>query len=201
MSSYKRLCKNKILTDCDGVLMNWEYAFTCWMEARGYKSREWRGSAYDMGERYGIEPDRCKELVRHFNSSAAMGFLPPLRDAMYYVRKLHEECGFTFHMITSLSLDKHACKLRQQNTEKLFGQTTFEDYTFLDCGADKDDALDKYKDTGMIWIEDKLENANLGAELGLDVLLMEHGHNMKRGKHENITTVKNWKEIYEYLCR
>ena len=109
MSSYKRLCKQQILTDCDGVLMNWEYAFTCWMEARGYESQK-TGMEYDMSERYGIELRKCKELVHHFNSSAAMGFLPPLRDAMHYVRKLHEECGFTFHMITSLSLDKHACR-------------------------------------------------------------------------------------------
>lgn len=200
MSSYKRLCKNKILTDCDGVLMNWEYAFTCWMEARGYTS-QLTGMEYDMCDRYGISRDESKGLVKHFNASAAMGFLPPLRDAMHYVRKLHEECGFTFHMITSLSLDKHACRLRRMNTEKLFGETAFEDYTFLDTGEDKDDALDKYRDTGMIWIEDKVENANLGAELGLETLLMEHGHNMNRDLHEDVTVVKDWKGIYEYLHR
>ena len=104
-------------------------------------------------------------------------------------------------MITSLSLDKHACRLRRMNTEKLFGETAFEDYTFLDTGADKDDALDKYRDTGMIWIEDKVENANLGAELGLETLLMEHGHNMNRDLHEDVTVVKDWKGIYEYLHR
>ena len=104
-------------------------------------------------------------------------------------------------MIKSLSLDKHACRLRRMNTEKLFGETAFEDYTFLDTGEDKDDALDKYRDTGMIWIEDKVENANLGAELGLETLLMEHGHNMNRDLHEDVTVVKDWKGIYEYLHR
>ena len=198
MNSYKRLSRHKILTDCDGVLMNWEYAFTCWMESRGYESQK-TGMEYDMCDRYGITRTESKGLVKHFNASAAMGFLPPLRDAMHYVRKLHEECGFTFHMITSLSLDKHACRLRRMNTEKLFGETAFEEYTFLDTGADKDNALDKYKDTGMIWIEDKVENANLGASLGLDTLLIEHGHNMNRDLHENVTVVKDWKEIYEYL--
>jgi len=114
---------------------------------------------------------------------------------MHYVRKLHEECGFTFHMITSLSLDKHACRLRRMNTEKLFGETTFEDYTFLDTGADKDDALDKYKDTGMIWIEDKVENAQCGLDMGLESIMIEHGHNM----HSDICPkMKNWKEVYEY---
>jgi hypothetical protein len=178
--------------------MNWEYAFTCWMETRGYKSQN-DSTAYDMRDRYGISRDESMGLVKQFNASAAMGFLPPLRDAMHYVRKLHEECGFRFHMITSLSLDEHACRLRRMNTEKLFGETSFEGYTFLDTGADKDNALDKYKDTGMIWIEDKLDNANLGAELGLDTILMLHGHNMAGDIHENVTVVKDWKEVYEYL--
>ena len=188
----------KILVDCDGVLMNWEYAMNCWMQQRGYEIKD-DSTAYDMGERYGLYIEKTKELVRDFNSSAAMGFLPPLRDAMHYVRKLHEEHGYVFHMITSLSLDEHAQRLRRMNTEKLFGETAFSGYTFLDTGADKNDALDKYRDSGMTWIEDKVENALVGEAAGLDCLLMEHGHNMDC-QESNITIVRNWKEIYEYLC-
>ena len=188
----------KILVDCDGVLMNWEYAMNCWMDQRGYVIKD-DSDAYDIGERYGLQSWKSKELVRNFNSSAAMGFLPPLRDAMHYVRKLHEEHGYVFHMITSLSLDEHAQRLRRMNTEKLFGETAFSGYTFLDTGADKNDALDKYRDSGMTWIEDKVENALVGEAAGLDCLLMEHGHNMDC-QESNITIVRNWKEIYEYLC-
>ena len=193
------LKRTKILVDCDGVLMNCEYAFHCWMQQRGFTPWKDRDHTYDIGAKYGLDKLMSKQLVRDFNSSAAMGFLPPLRDAMYYLRKLHEEHGYVFHMITSLSLDEHAQRLRRMNTEKLFGETAFSGYTFLDTGADKDDALDKYRDSGITWIEDKIENALVGAEAGLDTLLMEHGHNMDC-QHENITIVRNWKEIYEYLC-
>ena len=193
------LKRTKILVDCDGVLMNWEYAFHCWMQQRGFTPWKDRDHTYDIGAKYGLDKLMSKQLVRDFNSSAAMGFLPPLRDAMYYLRKLHEEHGYVFHMITSLSLDEHAQRLRRMNTEKLFGETAFSGYTFLDTGADKNDALDKYRDSGMTWIEDKIENALVGEEAGLDCLLMEHGHNMDC-QHENITIVRNWKEIYEYLC-
>jgi len=198
------LKRTKILVDCDGVLMNWEYAFNCWMEQRGFKIKD-DSTAYNMGERYGLFTVKIKDLVRDFNSSAAMGFLPPLRDAMHYVRKLHEQHGYVFHMITSLSLDEHAQRLRRMNTEKLFGETAFSGFTFLDTGADKNEALYKYKNSGMIWIEDKVENALVGESLGLDCLLIEHGHNMDFSKsghpqRENITIVKNWKEIHEYLC-
>ena len=193
------LKRTKILVDCDGVLMNWEYAFHCWMQQRGFTPWKDRDHTYDIGVKYGLDKLMSKQLVRDFNSSAAMGFLPPLRDAMYYLRKLHEEHGYVFHMITSLSLDEHAQRLRRMNTEKLFGETAFSGYTFLDTGADKNDALDKYKDSGMLWIEDKVENALVGEEAGLDCLLMEHGHNMDC-QHENITIVRNWKDVYEYIC-
>lgn len=94
-----------ILTDCDGVLLNWEYAFNVWIQSHGYKMVEGGANYYDMGERYGLSKEKAKEKCRIFNESAAIGFLPSLRDAMYYVKRLHEEHGYTFHCITSLSLD------------------------------------------------------------------------------------------------
>ena len=69
-----------ILTDCDGVLLNWEYAFNVWMERKGYVLREDYRYVYSIGERFGIDAQRGKELIRDFNESAMIGFLPPLRD-------------------------------------------------------------------------------------------------------------------------
>jgi FMN phosphatase YigB (HAD superfamily) len=183
-----------ILTDCDGVLLNWEYAFKVWMKRHGYEE----GSVleYDVAKRYGLEPQFKRHMIRMFNESAAIGFLPPLRDAMHYVKKLHEEHGYVFHMVTSLSLDPAAQSLRIENTRKLFGETAFERFVFLDTGADKDEALAEYKDSNYVWVEDKPENARLGIELGLDSVLVEHGHNMNE---VGIPLFKNWKEIYEYV--
>jgi hypothetical protein len=68
---------------------------------------------------------------------------------------------------------------------------------YLDCGADKDEALAKYKETGCYWIEDKPENAMAGQKVGLNSLLMAHGHNVNYdGAH---VRVQNWKEIYEII--
>jgi hypothetical protein len=132
-----------------------------------------------------------------FNESAAIGFLPPLRDAMYYVKRLHEEHGYVFHCITSLSLDPNAKKLREMNLNKLFGDTAFEKVVCLDTGADKDHALAPYRDTGCYWIEDKPKNADLGHDLGLRSILIEHGHNMAHDCEYPV--VKNWKEIYNII--
>ena len=132
-----------------------------------------------------------------FNESATIRKLPPLRDAIKYVKKLHEEHGFVFRVISSLSEDQYAQHLRIKNLRELFGDTVFESYVFLDTGADKDDALEPYRDSGCWWVEDKPENANLGYDLGLDSLLMAHDHN--EGYEGPVRKVNNWKEIYEII--
>ena len=189
---------NVILTDVDGVLLNWEYAFDTWMQTHGHSKVEGGQFKYNIGKRYNISDDQGKQLIKYFNESAAIGFLPPLRDAMYYVKKLHEKHGFVFHAITSLSLDKNAIHLREMNLKKLFGETVFEKIVCLDTGADKNDALMPYKDSGLWWVEDKIDNCLVGTNLGLNSLLMEHGHNLDF-EHEEIPRVKNWREVYDII--
>jgi len=83
------------------------------------------------------------------------------------------------------------------NLNKLFGSTAFERVVCLDTGADKNTALEPYRDSGCYWIEDKPENADVGHNIGLKSILMEHGHNMK---HEcPYPVVKNWREIYNLI--
>lgn len=186
-----------ILTDCDGVLLDWEYAFHVWMQERGYVLHEDAKLTYYIHLMYkNLKHDESKQLVRTFNESAAMGFVPALRDSVYYVKKLHEKHGFKFRVITSLSLDKNAQKLREMNLKKLFGNA-IENVICLDTGADKDDVLKDYEGSGLFWIEDKPYNADVGHELGLKSILVEHGHNMHISCPYPI--VKNWKEIYDLI--
>ena len=194
---YKNLNKI-ILTDADGVLLDWEWAFNVWMQEHGFEEVPGSKLNYDMSVRYGIPKEQVTKLIRIFNESAAIGFLPALRDAMYYVKRLHEEHGYVFHCITSLSLDPNAGKLREMNLHKLFGKQAFERIVCLDTGADKVDVLMEYQDTGCYWIEDKPENAVVGHTAGLRSLLVEHGHNM-HFYHRGVTIVKNWKEIYQLI--
>ena len=190
--------KKIILTDCDGVCLDWEYAFDIYLQTHGFNKVDGGELKYNIGKRYGIDPEQGKKLVKIFNESAAIGFLPPLRDAMYYIKRLHEEHGYVFHAITSLSKDENAQALRTMNLKKLFGETAFEKFVYLDTGADKDQALEPYRDKGYWWIEDKIVNCQVGYDLGLKPLLMEHGHNMTFDD-PNIPRVKNWREVYERI--
>ena len=187
-----------ILVDCDGVLVDWLHSFAMWMEQHGHKQLSSPDECYDIHTTYGISKEKAKELVRYFNQSATMCCLPPLRDSVKYVKKIHEDLGYVFHCITSLSLDQHAGQLRKLNLENLFGKTAFDKLVCLDTGADKDDALLPYLDTGCMWVEDKPENAELGANMGLNSILMTNAFS-KDYSHEDVTKVDNWKEIYEML--
>ena len=186
-----------ILTDADGVLLDWEWAFSVWMQERGYTLTAGNKKSYYLHHHYNeLEEKDSKKVIKTFNESAAIGFLPALRDSAHYVKLLHEKHGYQFRVITSLSLDKNAQKLRGKNLRKLFGNA-IESVICLDTGADKDEVLKEYESSGLFWIEDKPENADVGYSLGLSSLLVEHGHNMTHTC--NYPIVKNWKEIYKII--
>ena len=184
-----------MLVDCDGVIMNWEYAFNLFMEEHGFETTDDAKLIYNIGERYSISDKQGKTMIKHFNESAMIGFLPPLRDAIQYVTKLADE-GWEFICITSLSTNKYAQKLRTKNIKKLFGEDTFTDFIYLGTGADKDKVLAQFAGSNYWWVEDKVENALAGEAVGLRPLVMEHGFNMN---DNSVRRVKNWKEIYEIV--
>jgi FMN phosphatase YigB (HAD superfamily) len=186
-----------ILTDADGVLFDWLYAFDQWMIRHGYTltSKE----EYKISKRFDIEYMESKRLIRMFNESAWIRKLPPHKDAIKYVKKLHEEHGYVFHCISSLSNDDYSQHLRTKNLREMFGDTVFERYIYLDTGADKDEVLEKYRDTGCYWVEDKPSNANLGDDIGLTSLLMGHNHNKHKELNDRVVRVNNWKEVYNKI--
>lgn len=183
-----------ILTDCDGVVLDWELAFQEWMTEQGMTVKA--PGVYDIGELYGITKAEGKAFVKKFNESAWVGFLPALRDARSGVAKLVEH-GYTFVAITSLSLDKKAQMLRISNLKNLFGQNVFVDVVCLDTGADKDEELINYEGSGMFWIEDKTANAECGLKYGLTPILIAHEHNKEHA--EGITRLNDWAEIADHI--
>lgn len=183
-----------ILVDCDGVLCDWLFAYDVYNETNGLKVLE--SDCYNVATRYGITSEQAKRAVRVFNDSAAIGFLPPLRDAVHYIKRLYYRHGYKFHVITSLSADKHAQKLRIMNLEMLFGAEVFDGFTFRACGASKDSALAKWEGSNCYWVEDLDANAENGAKYGLDPLLIAHQFNSD-AEHPRFA---NWKEIYRHIA-
>lgn len=197
--SNETIADKVILVDVDGVLLDWEYAFTGWMQKHNYQIQEGMEDQYDMTLRYGLKVEDKERIVRMFNESAWIRKLPPLRDAIKYVRKLHEEHGYVFRVISSLSDCYYSQHLRTKNLIEMFGPSVFENFTYLDTGADKDEALAPYAETGCYWVEDKPQNANLGDDLGLESILVNHHHNENANVSPFVNRANNWKEIYELI--
>ena len=193
-----------ILTDVDGVLLEWENHFTKWMITRGHKLKENYKSEYDMGKRFifysnvfNEDPDYIKLAIREFNKSAWMATQPPMPESQTWVKLLHAE-GWTFIPISSQTSDIPAQELRKRRLEELFGENAFYNFHILETGSDKDDVLAEFHGTGLYFIEDKWTNALAGLKYGLKVLFINHPYNQKY-KHPDITRVNNWKQIHEIV--
>jgi len=156
---------------------------------------------YKVSQRFGVTQAEGQRLTNQFNSSAAIGFLPPLRDAQHYMKLLAEKHGYKFVAVTSLHSDKYAQQLRTANLKKLFGEDTFSEYYYLDCGADKDEILEElsHKYYGAPWVEDKYVNVEAGMKVGFQGFLIEHGHNLNY--EGNAQVVKSWEQIYDTLTQ
>jgi FMN phosphatase YigB (HAD superfamily) len=189
-----------ILVDCDGVLVDWETKFHAWMQARGYQIRDNHESHYRISDRYhDLSREQSRQLTRYFNESAAVRFMAPVRDSVYWVKRLNWKMGFRLHVITSLSLDPDAQILRRQNLQELYGDI-FDKIICLDTGSDKDEILDQYRNCGCWWVEDKPENALAGLERGLKPILVAHDHN-RDFRHDHVPRADSWQQIYDIIYR
>lgn len=188
--------KKLILTDADGVLFDWVTGFNAWMEGKGYNRLPDTEFHYTIENWYNISHEHAMELVSHYNSSAAIGYLGPYLDSVEYVKKLHDIHGYKFVVITAMGHDPYAIKLRERNLTDIFGDV-FEDVLVVGLLKSKLELLKLYEPA--IWIEDKPSAAEEGLVVGHRTYLFEHGHNGHMSTSHDITRVHKWKEIYNSI--
>lgn len=187
-----------ILTDVDGVLLDWIGGFEYYMNST-YGLRTIDDTSYALDRRFGVPKENELALIQDFNHSPAIGQLNPFRDAVEYVGKLKAD-GYKFIVITSLSKHDESCAWRIENLRRVYGDDTFADYVFLDIGEHKNDALAKFEGTGLPWIEDLPKNAMDGHRIGLDTYLVNHSYNADfDADTHRLRRVNNWSEIYSDL--
>ncbi len=194
-TSLQKSMDRKIILDCDGVLLDWAYAFDVWMCEQGYQRLKNTDKYYDQSLRYGINRNISNNLVKVFNESGCVGFIPAYKDSVEYINKLYE-IGWRFEVISCLDKDKYAQQLRVKNLLHLFGDV----FDFIDCGLDfsigkEQYLLDRYSGKDYYWIEDSVGHAESGRKIGLKSIIMDHPYN----KEWNGLRVKNWKQIYKII--
>jgi 5'(3')-deoxyribonucleotidase len=187
---------NVIVTDYDGVCAYWEHSFHLWMVSKGF--RETTNGFYSIEDKYGITKEEGDRLADAFNESAAMRRLPPVKDAIKYIRKLHEDHGYVFHCISAIPNTRDMYEARMENIENLFGKTAFERLTLCGHSSNKQELLKEYEGTGCFWIEDLHKNLRYGVDLGMRGILMDRHYNQYDEDFPHVR-VETWKEIYEEI--
>lgn len=192
--------RNILLSDVDGVLLNWEDSFEEWMYFRHKISRttytEFDHRGFDIAKSFGINTDEAYEFIKEFNTSDEMTRIPPLRDAVKYVRKLYEEHGIVLHCITNFGVDAAAQKKRDRNLYDVFNGA-IRGVIYLPHSASKEEALKLYSGRGLTFVEDRMDNVDLAESLDIRGILMQHDYN-KDYAGLGIRTA-DWKGIYHYL--
>lgn len=189
-----------ILTDVDGVLLDWETHFHDYMRSHGHEQAYESNSYWQESNYPHLSQDEAKKMVYHFNTSAWILGMPAFRDARTGVAKLVEN-GYKFVAITAMGDDPFSHQARKINLENIFGKDTFIE---LIC-TDMYDPNSKFKDLcrfgghGHPWIEDKPSNAELGAKLGYRSFLMSHKHNETYEPENEIESVKSWAQICDSI--
>lgn len=192
-----QLYDNVIVTDFDGVAGYWEHGFHMWMLANGYRIAQI--GFYDIEDMYGISTKEANMLIQAFNESAALKRLPPVKDAIKYIRKLHEDHGYVFHCISAIPNTQDMYEARMENIQNLFGKTAFERLILCGSSTNKKELLKEYKDTDCFWIEDLTKNAEYGLEYNMRCILMNQHYNETDKLNPRIRRVNNWKEIYSLI--
>lgn len=191
--------QNKILLDCDGVLLDWNAGFREWMKRHDF--HEQTDSWYSISKRYGIEIASAKQLVRQFNESAACGFLKPYKDAAEGLIKL-ADYGYKFEIVTAMSNYEYSQHLRKMNLLNVFSKIKFNRILFVDTGEDKDEILEKnYGNSNCFWIEDKIENAVIGKKVGLRSLLLRNPHHSTETIPRDIPIFDTWSAMVEHITK
>jgi len=186
-----------IVTDVDGVLLDWENHFHDYMHSQGHERAYGQPSYWQELHYPELSKVEARKMVYHFNTSAWIMGIPAFRDARSGVARLVEG-GYKFVAITAMGNDSYSHMARKFNLEQMFGSDVFVDVICTDMydPNGKRAALAKYVRNGRLWIEDKPSNAELGAECGYRSVLMLHPHNEEHVS-DNVEQVNSWADICE----
>jgi uncharacterized HAD superfamily protein len=190
--------KNKtILLDIDDTVLDWSEGFKMFAERKLNKKLLGRQTNYDMEKWLGIDKKEIIKMVKDFNdNSTEFSLLKPIAKSEIYLPLIKKK-GYELIAITSCSDKETSIIRRKQNIINVFGDI-FSNVHCISLSSSKKGHLQNYEPT--LWIEDKVENAQLGLELGFKSIIIEQPHNInQKDKNPQIIWVKDWTEIYSMI--
>ena len=182
--------KKLILTDIDGVCLDWQKQFEKFL---AYHYQDKQPTSDPTARRNTLEKE-----MEQFIGSAWQGWCEPLRDAVEILTKFKQE-GYQVHGCTAMGSDPYAIALRKMNLERYF-PNVFDrlDTTEMGAGCTKEAWLEQYRGKDCVWVEDKWINALCGASMGIKTFVMKQSYNA-HNNDDRIQKVDNWQQIHYYI--
>lgn len=193
--------ERRILSDVDGVILEWNEGFDKFMLEHGFHRVPGTDGEYNLAIRFGEEPAVINRMTKQWCESEHIEFLEALADSQKYISILSKH-GFRFTAITSISDKPSASIARRKNLKMLFGDV-FDDVICLKTGSCKRIALSEWEGSGLFWIEDHFLNAEVGYELGLKPILVNTPYNehFRTDLFPRVSEHTPWKEITEMVFK
>lgn len=189
-----------LLLDCDGVLLDWVGGFMRYAKYAIGKDLDPKGpSDFNLCSWIECSEAELRQMIAEFNGGAGgfFGTLDPLPGAREALQAAHAQ-GRAMTIITACSTDPEIISERKKNLTDTFGDI-FKEIHFVDFLGSKRDLLSQFENVS--WVEDKAENALLGAELGHKTYLIRSSHNLKyegQMAHPLLTWVDGWSCIRQH---
>ena len=191
--------KKIILTDCDGVVLDWGSTFEQYVRYHLKIDFETPPDQYyKVEELLNLSHKETNELILKFHASEYFKHLSSFRDSVKYIRKLSAE-GWDFVAITAAGQDSEKIKKNRTHNLKTHFGNAFKDIIIVDLDSTKLDTLKQFKPT--FWVDDSPRQVFAGIEAGHTSFFMYRPHKAEEvlRNPNKVNTVYNWKEIYNYI--
>lgn len=184
--------KKVLLTDVDGVLVDWVGSFGRYAESQGHKLRMKTPETWEMTEWLGVEGSTIQKLIKEFNSSKAFAEIPVFKDALSALPEISRY--YDLVAITCCSSDPETVANRKKNLEML--NVKFKEIHCLNATESKSRLLNAYAPT--IWVEDRIEGAEAGHSAGHRAFLRDTTYN-NNFSHPDIGRITSWNDILKLI--
>lgn len=194
-----------VITDVDGVLLDWESAFEGWMTKHRnvVPNHSLSPNTYNMEDKYGLKDQEILSHINEFNATVAFGHLAPVRDALEVVPGLLGTERFDWFWLSCArpdgDSDGHETAIRRFfNIKDVFGYPM--QGLCLKVRESKVSALKTFDPHKSVFIEDSLAHAMEGARAGFCTFLLDYPYNQTPNKMPNaIVRVRSWADIQRKL--
>lgn len=196
--------KPVLLTDCDGVLLQWLAHTPKFVEQLGFDSSHLKDAL--NGNQYipffdifcANNEIEAMERLRQYNESEFMRSLPVIEDqAIEVVERISNK--FDIIVVTSISDSPLTYQYRKENLEVHYGDS-ITDLICLPPDADKSEILNELAESRDVrmWLDDQVRHVHPGIQAGIPSYQFTYGMDCGRNTGE-VPEMSSWLKVEQCL--